>query len=68
MMRNITKQLCVLYKLLTALPALELALPEEEILKPRAFDAISILSVRKRGLFHVIAQALFRQGRHVVVS
>jgi len=34
----------------------------------RAFDAISISSVQKRGLFHVIAQALFRQGRDVVVS
>jgi len=34
--RNITKQLCVcvaVYELLTALLALELALPEEEILK-----------------------------------
>jgi len=36
MKRNITKQLCVcvaVYKLLTALLALELALPEEEIPK-----------------------------------
>ena len=48
--------------------ASEPALPEEEIPKPRAFDAISIPSVQKRGLFHVTAQALFRQGRHVVVS
>jgi len=29
---------------------------------------ISILSVQKRGLFHVIAQVLFRQGRDTVVS
>jgi len=36
--------------------------------KTRAFDAISISSVQKRGLFHVTAQALFRQGRDVVVS
>jgi len=33
-----------------------------------AFDAISISSVQKRGLCHVTAQALFRQGRDVVVS
>jgi len=32
------------------------------------FDAVSISSVQKRGLFHVIAQALFRQGRDVAVS
>jgi len=34
----------------------------------RAFDAISISSVQKRGLFHVIAQSLFRQDRDLVVS
>ena len=34
----------------------------------RAFDTVSISSVQKRGLFHVTAQALFRQGRDVVVS
>ena len=34
----------------------------------RAFDVISISSVQKRGLFHVTAQALFRQGRDVAVS
>jgi len=34
----------------------------------RAFDAISISSVQKHELFHVIAQASFRQGRDVVVS
>jgi len=34
----------------------------------RAFDAISLLSVQKRELFHVIAQVQFRQGRDVVVS
>jgi len=33
-----------------------------------AFGAISISSVQKGGLFHVTAQALFRQGRDVVVS
>jgi len=33
----------------------------------RTFDAISIQSVQKRGLFHVIPQVLFRQGRDVVV-
>ena len=33
-----------------------------------AFDAISISSVQKRGLFHVTAQVLFRQGSNVVVS
>ena len=32
----------------------------------RAFDAISISSVHKRGLFHVTAQALFRQGSNIV--
>jgi len=34
----------------------------------RAFDAISIQSVQKRELFHVIEQAPFRQGRDVVAS
>jgi len=34
----------------------------------RAFDAISVSSVHKHGLFHVTAQALFRQGRDVAVS
>ena len=34
----------------------------------RAFDAISISSVQKRGLFHVTAQVQFRQGRDVAVS
>ena len=34
----------------------------------RAFDAISISSVQKRGLFHVTAQVLFSQGSNVVVS
>jgi len=34
----------------------------------RAFDAISIYSVEKCELFHVIAQAPFRQGSDVVVS
>ena len=33
-----------------------------------AFDPISILSVQKRGLFPVTAQALFLQGSNVVVS
>jgi len=32
-----------------------------------AFDAISISNIQKRGLFHDTAQALFRQGRDVVV-
>jgi len=31
-----------------------------------AFNAISISCVRKRGLFHVTAQALFRQGSSFV--
>ena len=34
----------------------------------RVFDTISILSVQKRGLSHVIAQVLFRQGSNIVVS
>jgi len=34
----------------------------------RAFAAISISSVRKRGLFRVTAQTLFRQGSNFVVS
>jgi len=32
------------------------------------FNAISIQSVQKRGLFHVTAQVLFRKGRDVAVS
>jgi len=35
--------------------------------KIRVFDAISTSSVSKRGLFHVAAQALFRQGSNIVV-
>ena len=53
------------YEILTVL---EPALPEEEIRETRAFDAISISSVQKHGLFHVTAQVLFRQGSNVVVS
>jgi len=34
----------------------------------RTNDAISISSIQKRGLFHVTAQELFRQGGNVVVS
>jgi len=34
----------------------------------RAFDAISISSVQKRGLFHVTAQVVFSQDSNVVVS
>ena len=34
----------------------------------RAFDAVLFRSVQKRELFHIIAQAPFRQGRDVVVS
>jgi len=36
--------------------------------KTCAFDAISIQSVKKHELLHVIVQAPFRQGRDVVVS
>jgi len=36
--------------------------------KTRAFDALLFQSVQKRVLFHVIAQAPFRQSRDVVVS
>jgi len=34
----------------------------------RAFGSISTFSVQKRELFRVIAQALFRQCRDIVVS
>jgi len=34
----------------------------------RPFDAISIQSVQKRELFHVIAQAAFRQGSSSITS
>jgi len=60
-------RLCVaVYELLTALLALELALPVGNS-ETRAFDAISVYSVQKRELFHVIAQAPLRQDRDVVV-
>jgi len=36
--------------------------------KTRAFDAISIQSVQKHELFHVIVQVSFRQGRDVVLQ
>ena len=61
--------MCVaVFELLTALLAFELALSEEEIQKHVRSTQLSIQSVQKGGLFHVVAQALFRQGRDVVVS
>ena len=34
---------------------------------PKAAGRQSVKSVQKRGLFHVSAQALFRQGSHVII-
>jgi len=57
------------YELLTALLALELALPEEEILKHVRLMQYQLRVFKNvHSLFHVIAQALFTQGRDVVVS
>ena len=57
--------MCVaMYDILTAL---ELALPEE-IQKHVHSTQCQFSNVQKRGLFHVIAQASFRQSREVFVS
>jgi len=53
-----------MYDILTAL---ELALPEE-IQKHVHSTQCQFSNVQKRGLFHVIAQASFRQSREVFVS
>jgi len=49
------------------LTALEPTLPEEKIQKHVRSTQYQF-SVQKRGLFHVIAQAQFRQGSNIVVS
>jgi len=71
MKRHITKLLyvCVaVCKLLNSIACIGAGTARGGNSETRAFDAISISSVQKRGLFHVTAQALFRQGMDVVVS
>jgi len=67
MKRNITKQLLRVHGSVRDSDSIRAGTARGNS-ETRAFDAISISSVQKRGLFNVIAQALFRQGSNVVVS
>jgi len=66
MKRNITKQLRVRSSVWDS-DSIRAGTAKGGNSETRAFDAISILSVQKRWLFHVTVQALFRQGSDVVV-
>jgi len=68
MKRNITKQLLRVRGSVRDSDSIKAGTARAGNSETRAFDAISISSVRNRGLFHVTTQALFRQGRDVVVS
>jgi len=68
MKRNITKQLLRVRGSVRDSDSIRAGTARGGNSETSAFDAISISSVRKRGVFHVTAQALFRQGRNVVVS
>jgi len=64
MKRNITKQLLRVH----GSDSIRAGTARGGNSETRAFDAISISNVQKRGLFHVTAQAPFRQGSNVVVA
>ena len=68
MKRNITKQLMHVRSSVRDSDSIRAGAARGGNSETRAFDAISISSVQKRGLFHVTAQVLFRQGRDVAVS
>jgi len=68
MKRNITKQLMRVRGSIWDSDNIRAGTARGGNSETRAFDTVSISSVQKRGLFHVTAQALFRQGRDVVVS
>ena len=66
MKRNIAKQLLCVRGSVRDSDSIRAGTTRGGNSETRAFDAISISSVQKR-LFHVTAQALFRQGSNVVV-
>jgi len=68
MKRNITKQLLRVRDSVWGSDSIGAGIARGRNSETRAFNAISNSSVQKRGSFHVTAQALFRQGRDVVVS
>jgi len=68
MKRNSTKQLLRVRGSVWDSDSIRAGTARGENSETSAFDAISISSVQKRGLFLVTAQALFRQGSNVVVS
>jgi len=68
MKRNITKQLLRVRGSVWDSDSIRVGTGRGGNSETRAFDAISISNVQKRGLFHVIAQASFGQSREVVVS
>jgi len=67
MKRNITKQLLRVRGSVTDFDSIRAGTARGRNSETHAFDAISISGVKKRGLFHITAQALFRQGSNVVV-
>jgi len=67
-MRNFTKQLLRVRGSVWDSDSIRAGTARRGNSETRAFDAISTSSVQRRGLFHVTAQALFRQGSNVVVS
>jgi len=68
MKRNITKQLLRVRGSVRDSDSIRAGTARGGNSEIRAFDAISISSVQKRGLFHVTSQVLFSQGSNVVVS
>jgi len=68
MKRNFTKQLLRVRRSVWHSDSIRAGTAKGGNSETRAFDPVSISSVRKRGLFHVIAQAPFREGSNVVVS
>jgi len=67
MKRNFTKQLLRVHGSVWDSDSIRAGTAGGENSETSAFDAVSVSSIQKRGLFHVIAQAPFRQGSNVVV-
>jgi len=68
MKRNITKQLMRVHGSIRDSDNIRVGTARGGNSETCAFNAIPIPSVQKHGLFHAITQALFRQGRDIVVS
>ena len=68
MKRNITKQLLRVCGSVRNSDIIRAGTARGGNSETRAFDAISILSVQKRRLFHVIVQVPFRQGSNIIFS